>query len=158
MEEYPEDGKGNNQYIVHETYIKYLPKILTEGLSRMERNHVHLCKQIGETWIRRKKRANIAIYVDVQETRRDGLKFFSAPNDGIMCSGDEMGCIPIKYFKEKKNIHTGEQITFKAPIPVDHEQDKSLSLLAQNFTAIDENNDKQYKYTNMLKKKPKWQF
>jgi len=52
MKEYREDGKGNIQYIVHETYIKYLPKILGEGLSRMDRNHVHLCKQIGGTWIR----------------------------------------------------------------------------------------------------------
>jgi len=54
MEEYKEDTKRNKRYIVHETYNKYLPKILTEGLSRMDRNHVHLCKQIGGTWIRRK--------------------------------------------------------------------------------------------------------
>jgi len=42
----------------------------------MERNHVHLCKQIGGTWIRLKKRANIVIYIDVQAARRDGMKFF----------------------------------------------------------------------------------
>jgi len=55
MEEYKKDMKGNKKYIVHETYHKYLPKILTEGLSRMDKNPVHLCKQIGGTWIRRKK-------------------------------------------------------------------------------------------------------
>jgi len=45
MKKYREDGKGNIQYIVHETYIKYLQKILNEGLSRMECNYVHLCKK-----------------------------------------------------------------------------------------------------------------
>jgi len=49
MEEYREDKQGNKRYIVHETYIKYSPQILTEGLSRMDRNHIHLCKQIGGT-------------------------------------------------------------------------------------------------------------
>jgi len=65
----------------------------------MERNHVHLCKQIGGTWIRKKKRENIVICIDVQAARHDGLKKNSAPNDVIMCSGDEKGCIPVKYFK-----------------------------------------------------------
>jgi len=76
MEDYKEDLKGNKRYIVHETYSKNLHKIMTEGLSGMDRNHVHLCEQIGGTWIRRKKRANIAIYIVVQEARRNGLKFF----------------------------------------------------------------------------------
>jgi len=52
MKEYRDDGIGNKRYIVHKTYIKYVPKILNEGLSRMERNNVHLCRQIRGTWIR----------------------------------------------------------------------------------------------------------
>jgi len=64
MEAYREDMKGNKHYIFHETYQSYLPKILAEGLSRMERNHFHLYEQIGETWIRRKKRAKIRILID----------------------------------------------------------------------------------------------
>jgi len=102
----------------------------------MERNHVHLCKQIGGTWIRIKKRANIAIYIDVQAARHDGLKFFSAPNDVIMSSGNEKGCIPIKYFKEIKNIHNGKQVEFKGHIPTNNTQEKSLSPLALNFIPI----------------------
>jgi len=54
MEEYIEDKKGNKRYMVHDTCSKYLPKIITEGLSRMEINHIHLCKQIGGAWIKRK--------------------------------------------------------------------------------------------------------
>jgi len=74
MEEYKKDTKGNKCYIVHETDSKYLPKILAKGLSHMYRNHVHLCKQIGGIRIRRKKRANIVLYVDVQKARRNSLK------------------------------------------------------------------------------------
>jgi len=76
MKKYRDDEIGNKRYIFHETYIKYLPKILNEGLSRMERNHVHLCKQIEGTWIRKKKPANIVIYINVQAARHDRLKFF----------------------------------------------------------------------------------
>jgi len=136
MKEYREDGKNHKRYIVHETYIKYLPKILNKVLSRIERNHVHLCKQIGGTWIRKKKRANIAIYIEVQGARHDGLKIFSAPNDVIMCSGDEKRCIPIKYFKQIKNIHTGEQAEFERHIPTKKTHEKSLSPLALNFIPV----------------------
>jgi len=136
MKEYRDDGIGNKRYFDHETYIKYLPKILNEGLSRMEDNHVHLCKQIGGTWIRRKKHANIVIYVDVQGARHDGLRFFSAPNDVIMCAGDENGIIPIKYFKEIKNIKTGEPVDSERHLTKKITQDKSLRPLAQNFIPV----------------------
>jgi len=53
-----------------------------------------------------------------------------------MSSGKEKGCIPIKYFKEIKNIHTKEQVKFRKHIPVDNKQDKSLSLLAQKFIPV----------------------
>jgi len=134
MEENNEDMKENKRYKVIETYNKYLPKIFTEGLSRMDRNHAHLYKQIGGTWIRRKKRANIEIYIDVQEARRNGLKFFSAPNEVIMCSGNENGHIPITYFKEIRNIQTEEQIEIKCAIGVDKiKMNKRLNPLVQNY-------------------------
>jgi len=50
-----------------------------------------------------------------------------------MCSGDVNGCIPIKYFKEIRNIHTGEQIDFQSDIPKQEIKAKSLSALAQGF-------------------------
>jgi len=64
------------------------------------------------------------------------MKFFSALNDVIRCSGDENGYIPIKYFKEIKNIHTGEQVEFNRHIPTNNTQDKSLSPLEQNFIPV----------------------
>jgi len=50
-----------------------------------------------------------------------------------MCSGDANGCIPIKYFKKIKNIHTGAQIDFNLDIPKQECKTKSLSALAQGF-------------------------
>jgi len=35
MTEYKEDDTGNQRYIVYKTYIKSLPQILLQGLSRM---------------------------------------------------------------------------------------------------------------------------
>jgi len=101
----------------------------------MERNHIHLCQQIGGTWIRRKKRANIVVYIDVQEARKAGLEFYSAPNYVIMCPGDRNGYIPVKYFKEVKNIHTGEQIDFKTNnISAVTQMDNRLYPLVQYYT------------------------
>jgi len=48
-----------------------------------------------------------------------------------MCSGDKNGCIPIKYFKEIRNIQKGEQVEF-----IRHSPEKSLSPSAQNFVPI----------------------
>jgi len=62
------------------------------------------------------------------------MKFFSAPNDVIMCSGDKKGCIPIKYFKEIRNIQTGEQIEIKINTTADKTKlDKRLNPLLQNY-------------------------
>jgi len=41
-----------------------------------------------------------------------------------------------KYFKEKKNIHTGKQVEFEKHIPTNNTQDKSLSPLAQKFIPV----------------------
>jgi len=54
MDEYRKNTKGHKRYIVHETYSKNVQTILQQGLSRMERNHIHLCQKIGGTWIRQK--------------------------------------------------------------------------------------------------------
>jgi len=83
---------------------------------------------------KKKKRANIAIYINVQEARLNGLKFFSAPNEVIMCSGNGSGYIPIKYFKEIKNIQTAEQTEIMSASVIDKiKMDKRLNLLVQNY-------------------------
>jgi len=45
--EYNETGRGHKRFLVHETYIKYLPSILRDGLSRMSRNNIHFSMETG---------------------------------------------------------------------------------------------------------------
>jgi len=47
-----------------------------------------------------------------------------------MCSGNESGYILIIYFKEKRNIHTGEQVEIKSTSVVDKIQ------IGQTFKSI----------------------
>jgi len=53
-----------------------------------------------------------------------------------MCAGDENGYIPVKYFKEIKNIQTGEQIEFERYLPKKIIQEKSVCPLAQNIIPV----------------------
>jgi len=54
-----------------------------------------------------------------------------------MCSGDENGYIPIKYFKEIKNIYTGEQIEIKNAIENNKTDNNTrLSPLAQSYIPV----------------------
>jgi len=51
-----------------------------------------------------------------------------------MCKGDENGCLPIIYFKEIRNIQTGEQIEVKSDNIIDKtKHDKRLNPLVQNY-------------------------
>jgi len=62
------------------------------------------------------------------------MKFFSAPNDVILCAGDKNGLIPTKYFKEIKNIQTGAQIDIKpSEVVTQTKLDTRLNPLARNY-------------------------
>jgi len=79
----------------------------------------------------------MVLYIDVQKARRNGLKFFSAPNDVNMCASDTTSHIPTKYFKKMKNIQTGEQIEIKSPDIVDKSNiDTGLSPLAKDYVPM----------------------
>jgi len=116
--EYNETGKGNKRFLVHETYMKCLPSILKDGLSRMSRNNIHFSMQIGRAGLQRKQKPNIAIYVDVTLAKRHGLRFLHCSNDVIMCPGDKRGFISSFFFYEIRKTTTGELISFlKQPQP-----------------------------------------
>jgi len=51
-----------------------------------------------------------------------------------MCKGDEIGCLPIIYIKEIRNIQTGKQIEIKSDNIIDKtKHDKRLIPLVQNY-------------------------
>jgi len=106
---------GHSRWLVHETYIKYLPSILKEGLSRMARNHVHFSIQPGKAGFQRKNKPTIAVYVDVEKALERGLAFQHCENDVIMCSGDKNGLISPYFFERIQNTLTGALIEFDRP-------------------------------------------
>ncbi|XP_025985836.1 tRNA 2'-phosphotransferase 1 isoform X2 [Solenopsis invicta] len=66
--------------IIHGTYLKYWPKIKTEGLSRMKRNHIHFAK--GLNFINGlRQSADLFIYVNFDKAKEDGLIFLESENE-----------------------------------------------------------------------------
>jgi len=88
--EYNEKLGSNRRYLVHETYLRWLPAILEKGLSRMGRNNVHLSMATGRAGLQRRRTPNIGIYVVITKAKLHGLRFLHCPNDVIMCPGDQI--------------------------------------------------------------------
>ncbi|XP_040580804.1 tRNA 2'-phosphotransferase 1 isoform X2 [Lepeophtheirus salmonis] len=87
--------------VVHGTFSSKLPKILESGgLSRMNRTHIHFAptddSSIVISGMRRK--CNVIIYVDIMEAMKDGYEFYKSANQVLLCSGNENGYLPLKYF------------------------------------------------------------
>ena len=87
---------------VHGSYIDHLDSILSGGLKRMARHHVHLAKGLlGEAGVisGMRRNAELFIWVNVREALEDGLRFFESANGVILGDGrDGDGVIPSKYF------------------------------------------------------------
>ena len=87
---------------VHGSYLESLERILSNGLNRMSRHHVHLAKGLlGEAGVisGMRRNAELFIWVNVRDAIRDGLRFFESANGVILGDGrDGDGIIPAKYF------------------------------------------------------------
>ncbi|CAI5523494.1 unnamed protein product [Closterium sp. Naga37s-1] len=86
---------------VHGTYERHLPSILASGLSRMNRQHVHLTKgvpsQHHSVVSGFRSNAEVLVVVDVPRAMADGMPFFESDNGVILTSGFH-GYIPPAYF------------------------------------------------------------
>ena len=69
--------------MVHGTNVIAWLKIRKEGLKRMNRNHVHLCKDICHM----RTSANVAVYVDVKKILRAGIELIRSPNNVFFDAG-----------------------------------------------------------------------
>lgn len=95
--------------IIHGTYFKYWPKIKTEGLSRMKRNHIHFAK--GLNFINGlRQSAELFVYINFEKAKADGLIFLESENGVVLCSGNSKGFIEPKYFL--KVIGDGQTLNF----------------------------------------------
>jgi 2'-phosphotransferase len=103
--------KNAPKVAVHGSYVKHVQLILEQGLSRMERHHVHLAKGLlGEKGVISGMRSNaeVFIWVNVHEAIKDGLTFYESANGVILCSGrDGDGILPPAYFSFLLELHGG---------------------------------------------------
>ena len=84
------------KFAVHSTFKKSLKLIKENGLSKMNRNHIHMAKS-KEVKSGVRKNANVFIYIDVTSAINDGIKFYESDNGVILSPGMD-GIIPSKYF------------------------------------------------------------
>lgn len=92
---------SNGIEVIHGTYFRCWPKIKNEGLSRMQRNHIHFAFGLPDnkqviSGIR--NTAQVFIYIDLDLALKDGLEFFKSPNGVILSPGNQKGFVEPKYF------------------------------------------------------------
>ncbi|XP_054890163.1 tRNA 2'-phosphotransferase 1 isoform X2 [Poeciliopsis prolifica] len=86
---------------VHGSYLRSWPSIQQQGLSRMNRTHIHLSTGLpGEDGIisGMRKNCDLAVFIDVPRALADGIEFFWSENGVLLTSGDAEGILLPKYF------------------------------------------------------------
>uniref|UniRef100_A0AAN0LPH3 RNA 2'-phosphotransferase n=1 Tax=Nesodiprion zhejiangensis nucleopolyhedrovirus TaxID=3135970 RepID=A0AAN0LPH3_9BACU len=82
-----------NGNAIHGTFSKNLPFILTQGIKRFTRKHIHLATDMKSV----RKNTNVFIYVDISKCIEDGIICYYSANNYILTEGID-GVIPPKYF------------------------------------------------------------
>lgn len=86
---------------VHGSYLRHWPSIRAQGLSRMNRTHIHLARGLpGEDGVISGMRTDcdLAIFIDVPKALSDGIPFFWSDNGVLLTPGDTEGKLPSSYF------------------------------------------------------------
>lgn len=104
-EEGGEEGVPVPETVVHGTYFAFWAKIVESGgLKPMGRNHVHCSTGLPDDEAGvisgMRKDAQLLIYIDVEASIRDGMKWWMSENRVVLTEGGEDGVVPLKFFKE----------------------------------------------------------
>jgi len=120
---------------VHGTYVISWCLIKENGLSKMDRHHIHLAiglpgdKQSGVISGMRKS-SELLIYINVEKAMELGITFFKSTNDVILTSGLS-GSIPPSCFKQVIMAKSGQVIFGEGIDDKADEEVMRLSLLEQ---------------------------
>ncbi|XP_063691886.1 tRNA 2'-phosphotransferase 1-like isoform X2 [Bolinopsis microptera] len=115
--------------IVHGTYDAAWESIRRKGLSKMNRTHIHFA--VGLPSNRQvisgmRGDCQVVIYIDMSAAIKDGLQFYKSKNNVILCSGNEDGLLPTKYFTSVIRIKGQRQLLHETrPVGFDPEQSAS---------------------------------
>nr|CAD7403742.1 unnamed protein product [Timema poppensis] len=89
--------------IIHGTYWQHWDQIQKEGLSRMNRLHIHFSPgepSDSQVISGMRQSCQIYIYIDVRKALADSLKFYKSKNNVILSPGNERGYILPQYFSQ----------------------------------------------------------
>ncbi|KAI9260754.1 phosphotransferase KptA/Tpt1 [Phascolomyces articulosus] len=88
--------------VIHGTSLNNWQQIKTQGLSRMNRLHIHFAIGLpGESGVISGMRATsqVYIYIDMEKAMHDGIVFYRSSNNVILTEGQN-GVLLVKYFKQ----------------------------------------------------------
>jgi 2'-phosphotransferase len=97
---------------LHGTYNSAWEAIKSEGLKKMERNHIHLAKDLpGESGVISGMRADckVLIWVDLVKATAAGIAFVQSQNGVILSEGKD-GVISPEYFSKVVDRTTGKSL------------------------------------------------
>ncbi|KAJ3770671.1 KptA family-domain-containing protein [Lentinula raphanica] len=94
---------------LHGTTEEAWRHISQQGISRMDRNHIHLAQGFengvgSQVFSGIRKSSRILIYIDVEKALADGIKFYLSTNGVVLCPGNEFGFLEPKYFQRVERV------------------------------------------------------
>lgn len=97
--------------IVHGTYYRSWPKIKSEGLKCMTRQHIHFTAndQFDKNLSGFRSNTQLLIYINGKRAMNNGIQFYLSDNNVILTSGIN-GTLSIEYFEKVLDRKTGYKI------------------------------------------------
>ena len=85
--------------VVHGTNIDAFRIIKTQGLSRMNRQHIHFAKGLPSDGLKSGMRSDcqVYIYINAAKAMKDGIEFYESENQVILTAGKD-GILSAEYF------------------------------------------------------------
>lgn len=101
--------------LIHGTTKKNFQLIVeSEGLSKMNRNHIHFTSKLvtdNESVSGLRNFSSILIYLNIDKIKKQKISFYKSLNDVYLSDGIN-GIIPIEYFDKVIDRSTGEEIKY----------------------------------------------
>jgi 2'-phosphotransferase len=97
---------------LHGTYYKAWEIIKAEGLNKMDRNYIHLARDLpGESGVISGMRSGcqVLIWVDLVKASAAGIRFMVSANGVILSEGQD-GVIPAQYFSKVVDRKSNEDL------------------------------------------------
>ncbi|EJD52917.1 hypothetical protein AURDEDRAFT_119742 [Auricularia subglabra TFB-10046 SS5] len=130
--------------VVHGTTQHAWKSISTQGLSRMNRQHIHFAQGLpnDEGVISgMRKSCSVLIFVDLAKAMRAGHTFYLSMNGVVLTAGDDKGFLPREFFSRVEATKTGQPTDgFDGPRqPVGNTSAEEAKLTSGNAILATEN-------------------